>query len=117
MSACVVVVHDEPEFADPLAAMLRLSGQNVSVLADPLEALDALDAAQPIDVLVTRVRFAPQTPNGISLALMARARRPDIQVLFVALPEFAEYAVGVGMFMAHPVSIPDVVEAVGNLLT
>jgi hypothetical protein len=53
-------------FADPQAAMLRLSGQNVSVLADPLVALDA------IDVLVTRVRFAPQTPNGISLALMAR---------------------------------------------
>jgi hypothetical protein len=64
MSACVVWCMTSRNFADPLAAMLRLSGQNVSVLADP-----ALDA---IDVLVTRVRFAPQTPNGISLALMAR---------------------------------------------
>jgi hypothetical protein len=64
MSACVVWCMTSRNFADPQAAMLRLSGQNVSVLADP-----ALDA---IDVLVTRVRFAPQTPNGISLALMAR---------------------------------------------
>ena len=116
MPARIVVVHDEPEFADPLAAMLGAAGQDVAVFADPMAALHALDTAQTIEVLVTRVRFAPGQPNGFALARMARIKRPGIRVLFVARPEFAGDAAGLGMFMAHPVSVADVAEAVGHLL-
>jgi hypothetical protein len=80
-------------------------------------ALDALDAAQRIEVLVTRVQFPPGKPNGIALAGMARVKRPGIRVLFTAHPEFAEYAEGLGTFMAQPVPMPDIVNTVERLLT
>ena len=59
MPARIVVVHDEPEFADPLAAMLGAAGQDVAVFADPMAALHALDTVQTIEVLVTRVQLRP----------------------------------------------------------
>ena len=115
MPARVVVVHDDPTFADPLAALLG-AGQDVALFTDPMAALDALDTAQTIEVLVTRVRFASGQPHGIALARMARIKRPGIRVLFVARPEFAVDAAGLGTFMARPVSVADVAEAVGRLL-
>ena len=54
-----------------------------------MAALDALENAQRVEVLITRVRFPPGKPNGIALALMARHKRPGIKVLFTARPEFA----------------------------
>ena len=64
MPARVVVVHDEPEFAGKVATALRCAGHDVAVFADPMVALDALDAAANIEVLVTRIKFAPGKPNG-----------------------------------------------------
>jgi DNA-binding NtrC family response regulator len=113
--ARVVVVHDNPTFADPLAALLG-AGQDVALFTDPMAALDALDTARTIEVLVTRVQFAPGQPNGIALARMARIKRPGIRVLFVARPKFARDAADLGTFMAHPVSVADVAQAVGRLL-
>ena len=115
MPARVVVVHDDPMFADPLAALLG-AGQDVALFTDPMAALDALDTARTIEVLVTRVRFAPGQPNGIVLARMARIKRPGIRVLFVARPEFAGHTAGLGTFMAQPVSVADVAETVSRLL-
>jgi DNA-binding NtrC family response regulator len=116
MPARIVVVHDEPEFVDQLSDALRLAGHEVAAFADPMAALDALDAAQVVDVLITRVQFAPGKPNGISLVRMARVKRPGIRVLFTALPEFEGHAAPFGEFMPLPVRVPDVVEAVTRLL-
>jgi DNA-binding NtrC family response regulator len=110
----VVVVHDDPTFADPLAALL--AGQDVALFTDPMAALDALDTVRTIEVLVTRVQFAPGQPNGIALARVARIKRPGIRVLFVAHPKFAGDAADLGTFMAHPVSVADVAQTVGRLL-
>jgi DNA-binding NtrC family response regulator len=116
MPATVVVVHDEPEFFDQLTGALSLAGYDVVAFVDPMTALDALDASLLIEVLVTRVRFAVGKINGVALARMARSKRPGIRVLFTALPEYAEYADGLGKFMPMPVSVPNVVDAVARLL-
>jgi DNA-binding NtrC family response regulator len=116
MPARVVVVHDELEFAGQVAAALRSAGHDVAVFADPMVALDALDAAESIEVLVTQIKFAPGKPNGIAVARMARTRRPWIRVLFTALPEFAEHAAGLGEFIAMPACVADVAAAVDGLL-
>jgi DNA-binding NtrC family response regulator len=116
MPARVVLVHDEPEFLEPLDAALRQAGHDVATFADPMEALDALDAAQSIEVLVTRVQFPVGKPNGLAVARMARVKRPEIRVIFTAQPEFARYAEGVGVFMPRPVSVADVVATVERLL-
>ena len=49
---------------------------------EPMEALNALEAAQRFEILITRVRFAPGKPNGVSLAQMAQAKQSAIKVLF-----------------------------------
>jgi DNA-binding NtrC family response regulator len=112
----VVLVHDESEFRDAFAAALRLAGYRVEAFFDPMDAWDIWDSTGNIAMLITRVRFPPGKPNGITLARMARFKRPGIRVLFAALPEFAEHANGLGTFMPTPVLIPDIVDIVGRLL-
>ena len=53
MPACVVVVHDEPEFAEQIAARLRLTGHEATAFLDPVAALIALEAAQRVGVLIS----------------------------------------------------------------
>jgi DNA-binding response OmpR family regulator len=114
--ARVVLVHDEPEFGMQLTAALTLAGHLVAAFTDPMLALDMLDVDPRVRMLITRAQFSPGKPNGVSLARMARTKRPGIRVLLIARPEFAEHAEGVGAFMATPLGIRDVVETVGRLL-
>jgi DNA-binding NtrC family response regulator len=114
--ALVVVVHDEPKFSKQTVEALRLAGYEVAAFIDPMAALDALENAQRVEVLITRVRFPLGKPNGIALALMARHKRPGIKVLFTARPEFARHAEGVGEFMPVPIDLTELVAAVGRLL-
>jgi DNA-binding NtrC family response regulator len=116
MPARIVIVHDEPDFADPLTAALKLAGHDVATFMDPTAGWDALDEGRRVEVLVTRVDFSPGKPTGISLARMARYKRPGIRVVFMAPPEFVKHADGLGAFMPMPVDVPDVVHAVSRLL-
>jgi DNA-binding NtrC family response regulator len=92
--ASVIIAHDDSEFVDTMVTALRLAGLDVLGFASSMSALEALEAAQRIEVLITRVRFPEGQQNGISLALMARMKRPAIKVLFVAAPDTE----GVGQF-------------------
>jgi DNA-binding NtrC family response regulator len=116
MPARIVIVHDEPDFADSLTAALRSAGHDVATFTDPTAGLDALDEARRVEVLITRVAFTPGKPNGVSLARMARYKRPGIRVLFSALPELEKHTERLGEFMPMPVSVPDVMQAVVRLL-
>jgi len=93
MDACnfvpghVILVHDDPRFIEEAAAALRTAGYDVATFIEPMEALNALEAAQRFEILITRVRFAPGKPNGVSLAQMAQAKQSTIKVLFTVAPE------------------------------
>jgi DNA-binding NtrC family response regulator len=116
MPARIVIVHDEPDFADSLTAALRLAGYEVATFINPTDGWNALDEARRVELLITRVKFPPGNPNGISLARMARYKRPAIRIIFAALPEFAEHTKGLGEFMPMPVNVPDVTLAAIRLL-
>ena len=115
MGQQVFVVHDEPELLAEMAAALKSHGYEVSAFASTLQALDAIESADRVDVLVTRVLFPLGTPHGISLAQMAKSKRPEMRVLFTAAPEFADHTAGIGDFLPLPVSPADLVEAVARL--
>jgi CheY-like chemotaxis protein len=51
------MVHDDPGFIQRVTEALRFAGHEVATFLDPKAALDALDSAQHIDVLVTLARF------------------------------------------------------------
>jgi DNA-binding NtrC family response regulator len=104
-----VLVHDDPTFRDPLEAALQAQGYEVAAFGDSLLAWDALQAAQHVEILITRIRFPPGKPHGIALAHWAQANRPRVRVLFTALPELEPHAEGLGLFLPMPVCVPKVV--------
>ena len=110
------MVHDRTEILDQLTASLRLAGYDVAAFSDPMAALEALEASERPKMLITGVEFGPGKLHGIGLARMARRKRAKLQILFVGHPDFVEYAEGVGKYMALPVSIPEIVDVVRDLL-
>jgi two-component SAPR family response regulator len=116
LPARIVVVHSELEFVDEAMGALTIAGYEAAAFTDPMLALDTLEAAHRVELLITDVRFARGKPNGISLALMARHKQPGIKILFTALPEYAERAEGLGEFTPLPVRISDLVAVVDKLL-
>ena len=116
MPARVVVVLNEPGFADKTASALRAQGHDSLALADPMTALELLERAERLELLVTCLDFAPGKPNGIALGRIARLKRPGIRVLFVGPADLEEHAAGLGTFLTSPVTVPQVVEGVLRML-
>ena len=83
MPARIVVVLNEPEIAEEAASALRAQGHDPLAFADPMTALELLERAERLELLVTCLNFPPGKPNGIALGRMARLKRPSIRVLFV----------------------------------
>lgn len=116
MRAHVLVVHDDHLFTVQLMTALRLAGHDVTAFADPIEAWDYIAHSQHVDVLVTRVDFPRNRSNGAALAMRAHIEDPNIQVLFTTDLQWAGQTDGLGTFMQAPITVPDVVKAVADLL-
>jgi DNA-binding NtrC family response regulator len=112
MPGSVAIVHDNPVFLERAAAALRRADFDVVAFADPIVALDGIEAGQRIDVLVTRLTFADGRPHGVSLALVLRARHPGLRVVFAARANRIEHAEGIGELVPHPVDLTRLVQAV-----
>jgi hypothetical protein len=82
-----------------------------------MSALDALEEAQRVEVLITRVLFPTGQPNGVALARMARLKRPRIKIIFAALPETREHTEGLGEFLPAPADPVEVAALVGKMLS
>lgn len=85
--------------------------------ADPMLAWEALRSASEVEILVTRVQLEPGKPHRVVLARWARSNRQSVRVLFVVLPEFETDIEGLGVLLPRPVSVPEVAEAVGRMLS
>ena len=116
MPAQVVLVHDDSDFNVAATLALTVADYRVASFVDPVAAIRALESARTVEALVTRIRFGPDKPDGFALARTARRMRSDIRVLFTAQAEFAPLAVGLGEFIAAPITPTDVVEGVQRLL-
>ena len=116
MPARIVVVLNEPGIAEEAASALRAQGHDSLALADPMTALELLERAERLELLVTCLNFPPGKPNGIALGRMARLKRPSIRVLFVGPADLEEHAAGLGTFLTSPVTVPQVVEGVLRML-
>ena len=63
-----------------------------------------------------RVVFPEGQPNGVALALMARMKKPGVNVLSTALPEMQAHTEGVGEFLPDPAEPADIVALIGKIL-
>src|SRR5580700_1922636 len=104
MPARIVVVSEDSALSDATVATLRERGYDAIAIPDSMDALDALESAERIEVLVTSAEFRPGKPNGVALARLTKLRRPELQVLFMGTADFARFIEGVGLFMPMPVT-------------
>jgi DNA-binding NtrC family response regulator len=116
MPARIVVVHDEPQFREFVVTALLVAGYDTKAFAGSMAAIEALEAAQRIELLITRVRFPEGTPHGVALASMALTQKRAVRVLFVAREENREHTEGLGEFLAVPVTGPELVATVNRML-
>jgi CheY-like chemotaxis protein len=52
-----IVVHDYPAFIQRVVTALTAAGHDVAAFMNTMRAIEALEAAQHIEVLITRVNF------------------------------------------------------------
>jgi DNA-binding NarL/FixJ family response regulator len=99
----VIAIRDRT-LADGVTGLLKAAGGDVMAFASSTLALSAIEKAVSVEVLVVGLDFPAGQPNGVSLANLARARRPEIKVVFVGTEDLAEYTSGIGQFVPLPVS-------------
>jgi DNA-binding NtrC family response regulator len=116
MPARIVMAHDDEEFVIATTVALRNAGYTIVTFTDSMLALEALLEARSVELLITRVEFAPGKPNGIALARIGRGKRSGMKVVFTALPEYANHAEGLGAFLPLRVDVADLVATVMRLL-
>ena len=116
MPAQVVVVLREALLAGKTAEALTRAGYHAIAMTNSMVALQALEAATNIELLVTSTHFPGQQPNGLALARMTRVRRPSLKVIFADGPETKPHVARDGTFIATPTTPEAVVEAADELL-
>lgn len=117
MPAQVVVVLQEAAVAEELAEAIRTSGRTVRSFTDPLEALEALEQAEKAELLITCIGFPPGKPNGKSLALMGRMRRPGIKLIFLTRPGEDQHVCDLGECLPLPADVPKLTAMTTTLLS
>lgn len=116
MPAPVVVLHQQAETRQMLMSTIQDAGFEVVGFADPLKALDAIEAGSRARVLVTRLDFGPGKLNGIALARMIRHKGLEVQVVFIGREHNARYLDDDEEFVPHPVDPEAVTGAVRRAL-
>jgi CheY-like chemotaxis protein len=88
----ILVVEDEVLIRLVIAAELRNAGFVVLEAANAEEALAVLEAAGPVDAMITDVRM-PGAIDGIELARETRLRHPQTKII-IASAQVPEWRVG-----------------------
>ncbi|MBI3516238.1 MAG: response regulator [Proteobacteria bacterium] len=78
--ATILVVDDEPDVRELVAAVLTEAGHAVLTAQDGAEAIELIDRTPAIELVFTDL-VMPRM-DGIELGDMARARRPNIKILY-----------------------------------
>jgi CheY-like chemotaxis protein len=78
----ILVVEDEEEVRDVIAAALTGTGFQVHTAATAWEALAILDERE-FDVVIADIRL-PGGLNGLEMAQDARSRHPQLKFLFIS---------------------------------
>jgi DNA-binding NtrC family response regulator len=115
MSATVVIADHNHVDLEAAATAIRDAGYDVATFDDSMAALIAVEQAETVRVLVTRLNFPQGKPNGLSIASMLWAKRPSLKVIFIARADMAEFTGGIGELLTRPVDLPKLVEAVRRL--
>jgi CheY-like chemotaxis protein len=111
----ILVVDDEPVIRQFVETVLGRQGFRVVSAAGPADALDYLEKAPHIDLLLTDVRMPAMT--GVHLAREIVKRRPAMRILFMSGSCDEEYrSVTSEPLLAKPFGIAQLLDCVENAL-
>jgi DNA-binding NtrC family response regulator len=116
MPTPVLIVHDDLNTRELALSALRAAGHEAVAFADPIVALDAIEADSRVRVLVTSVTFPTGKPNGDSLGRMVRVKRPK-KIVFIAALEDHPFTEGVGEALPLALEPQVLADTIGRLLT
>ena len=116
MPSRIVVVLDDFALARATAVSLNSIGFESIALRNSMAALDALEGAERIELLVTSTDFPEGQPNGLALARMTKLRRPDFKAIFIGSADLARLVDDLGTLMTGPVGVGEIVEAVRDVM-
>ena len=94
--AHILIVDDDTVSGEAMANLLRREGHDVLQVPDYELALKRLEAAEPLDLLLTDI-VMPNRVNGVALSRMARLRRPHVKILYMTgydIPGVEDEALG-----------------------
>jgi DNA-binding NtrC family response regulator len=119
MSQRILLVEDDERLSARFELALAEAGHWVVRARSGLEALSRLTPkAPPVDLVITEIGMGAG-PSGWQVGRRARARRPDMPVIYMAeagggaaLPK----DVPLGVLLARPFPISQLVEMAGHLL-
>jgi DNA-binding NtrC family response regulator len=94
---------------------LRAVGLDAIGFSDPMDALAAIEADSRVRVLVTRINFGEGKLNGLALSRMLLVKRRAVKTVFIARPEYAHLADGLGEFLSRPLNPHHLVDVVARL--
>jgi CheY-like chemotaxis protein len=75
----ILIVEDDPDTREILSELLQMQGHAIVTASHAQQALDSLQQAPSMDLLITDVSLPGI--SGIELAKMAKATHPDISIM------------------------------------
>jgi CheY-like chemotaxis protein len=109
-SRTILFVEDEVRIRETISEFLRENGYHVIEANNAEEALDALNAGHPIDVVFADI-VMPGAMNGLALARRIRTLHSRIQIVLTSgVPLSFGLTAGLGdgdLILAKPYSLPD----------
>jgi DNA-binding NtrC family response regulator len=102
MPAQVVVVLREHVLANKTAEALINAGYEAIAMHNSMAALQVLETARSIELLITSAHFPGHQPNGRALVRMTRMRRPELKVIFANGQDTKPHIVDDDIFIPTP---------------
>jgi DNA-binding NtrC family response regulator len=81
--AAILLVDDDEAFGAAVSKRLTAAGHEVVAVRSSMKALDVLDARSEIDIMLADIVLAKGEPNGLTLARMARMKRPRVKTALI----------------------------------
>ncbi len=80
----ILVIEDDDAFRRVVVHILQRGRFKVTAVPDFTAAIEIIESDEPIDLLLTDVGMPTGTPHGVSIAQMARSRRPRLKILYMS---------------------------------
>jgi CheY-like chemotaxis protein len=117
--ARILLIEDDDAMRRMVAQMLEQAGFAVMPAHDYSAAIQFIESAAPIDLLLTDIGMPAGTPHGVSIALMARTKRPRLKIVYMSGTHSAaqiDAVADAAAFLAKPFRRDDLLRTVESVL-